>query len=84
MKISLSTDGGHTYPYVLAASTPNDGSEAVTLPNVATTQARIKVEAVGNVFFDISNADFAITLPGVQLAGGGSQSVQYCDALSPT
>ena len=31
----LSTDGGHTYPYVLAASTANDGSEAVTLPNVA-------------------------------------------------
>ena len=61
VKISLSTDGGHTYPYVLAASTPNDGSELVTLPNVVTTHARVKVEAVENIFFDISNSDFAIT-----------------------
>ena len=65
VKISLSTDGGYTYPWVLAASTPNDGSQTVTVPNVATTKARIKVEAVGNVFFDLSNANFTITLPGV-------------------
>ncbi|HEY7016883.1 MAG TPA: M12 family metallo-peptidase [Gaiellaceae bacterium] len=60
VKISLSTDGGHTYPYVLAASTPNDGSQAVALPVVATSTARIKVEAVDNVFFDVSNANFTI------------------------
>ena len=60
VKISLSTDGGLTYPTVLAESTPNDGSQAVTLPAVNTTTARIKVEAVGNVFFDVSNADFTI------------------------
>jgi hypothetical protein len=60
VKISLSTDGGHTYPYVLAASTPNDGSEAVTLPDLNSTTARVKVEAVDNVYFDISNANFTI------------------------
>jgi hypothetical protein len=60
VKISLSTDGGHTYPFVLAASTANDGSEAVTLPDLNSTTARVKVEAVGNVFFDISNANFTI------------------------
>lgn len=61
VKISFSADGGNTFPYVLVASTPNDGSEAVSVPNVDTTKGRIKVEAVGNIFFDISNADVKVT-----------------------
>jgi hypothetical protein len=61
VKISLSTDGGNNFPTVLAASTANDGSQAVTIPNTPTTNARIKVEAVGNIFFDISNTNFTIT-----------------------
>jgi hypothetical protein len=61
VKISLSTDGGQTFPTVLLASTPNDGSEAVTIPAGATSTARVKIEAVGNIFFDISDANFNIT-----------------------
>ena len=61
VKISLSTDGGYSYPYVLLASTPNDGSEMVTLPaGVTTPSARVKVEAVGNIFFAISAANFTV------------------------
>ncbi len=86
VKITLSTDGGNTFPLTLAASTPNDGSESITVPNNPTTTARIKVEAVGNVFFDVSNANFTIfdasgcsfginpTSQNVA-AGGGSGSV---------
>ncbi len=66
VKISLSTDGGLTFPTVLAASTPNDGSEQVTLPSISTTTARIKIEAVGNIFFDLSNANFSINPIGIQ------------------
>ncbi|WP_310560577.1 reprolysin-like metallopeptidase [Flavobacterium sp.] len=63
IKISLSTDGGFTWPITLAAATPNDGSEVITLPNISTTLARIKIEAIGNVFFDISNVNFTIEQP---------------------
>ncbi|MFJ8578828.1 M12 family metallo-peptidase [Micromonospora sp. NPDC093277] len=86
VKISLSADGGQTFPYVLAASTPNNGSATVALPNVATKQARIKIEAVGNVFFDVNDADLTIRSAPVVTndAPAGGSSVQYSDALSPT
>ena len=60
VKISISTDGGTTFS-TLVASTPNDGSEVVTIPNTPGSTARIKVEAVGNIFFDISNTNFTIS-----------------------
>jgi hypothetical protein len=60
VRISLSTDGGNTFPIVLAASSLNDGSEDVLVPNTPTTTARIKVEALGNVFFDVSDTTFTI------------------------
>ena len=61
VKISYSSDGGQTFPTVIKASTPNDGSEAILVPSVNSATARIKVEAIGNIFFDISDANFTTT-----------------------
>ena len=58
--IRLSIDGGRTFPFPLALGTANDGSEAVTLPNIASTTARIRVQPVGQCFFDISLKDFTL------------------------
>jgi subtilisin-like proprotein convertase family protein len=73
VRILLSTDGGYSFPTVLIASTPNDGTEAVMIPNTPTTTARIKVEAVGNVFFDVSDVNFTIAQdPNTPLVGLGT------------
>jgi subtilisin-like proprotein convertase family protein len=58
---------------LLASNVPNTGLSAVVLPNLNSTQARIKVQGNGNIFFDISDADFTIVpgsaAPSIQLAG---------------
>ena len=53
VKISISTDGGTKFT-TLVASTPNNGSATVTVPNVSTKQAVIRVDGVGQVFFSTS------------------------------
>jgi hypothetical protein len=60
VNILLSVDGGQNFDIVLASNTPNDGNEAVTLPNVDAAQCRIMVEAVGNIFFNVNNRAFQI------------------------
>jgi len=60
VNILLSTDGGLTYPTVLVANTPNDGTQAFTVPNVAAPFCRIMVEAIGNIYFALNTKTFAI------------------------
>jgi len=78
VRILLSTDGGQTFPRVLEAATPNDGSQVITWPSVTTTQARIRVEAVDNYFFDVNDAAFSIT-SSLTLTPVPDQTVQYSD-----
>jgi hypothetical protein len=63
----------------------------ITVPSASTTEGRIKVEAVGNIFFDITNVNLAINAPcGFSAnpasqffpAAGGQGSVTV--ATSPT
>lgn len=60
VNILLSTDNANTYDFVLAAGVPNNGSYCVKVPLIEDNLCRIRVEGVGNVFFDVSNAAFKI------------------------
>lgn len=58
--ILFSKDGGLTFPYTLLSATPNDGSQAVTLPaGVSGADCRFMVKASGNIFFNVSKS-FAV------------------------
>lgn len=60
VNVRLSLDAGQTYPILLAENTLNDGSVEVTLPDTTVQFARIMVEAVDNIFFDLSDFNFAL------------------------
>lgn len=60
VRISLSTDTFKT-AIILADNVPNNGSANIIVPNTPTNKARIKVEAVGNIFFDICDRAVTIT-----------------------
>ncbi len=63
VNIELSTDGGLTWPLLLAANTINDGSHYVQVPNNVTTKARVRIHAADNIFFDVSNQNYKIEAP---------------------
>jgi hypothetical protein len=62
VSILLSKDGGLTFPTVLAASTPNNGTYNYTVPGGLGTinNARIMVKAVDNVFLNVNSQNFTI------------------------
>lgn len=59
--IYLSTNAGSSFPILVASKVPNDGSEIISVPNSVGTQNRIMVKGYNNIFYDVSNANFAIT-----------------------
>lgn len=63
VNIRMSTDGGLTFPWLLAEQVPNEGSFFVTIPTVVTTAARVMVEAADNVFYQMSAANLRVIPP---------------------
>ena len=82
VKISYSTDGGLSFPKVLVASTANDGTKSVIIPVGPTTTGRIKVEAIGNIFFDISDANFSVNTGAIITAQPFSQTTCVSNAAT--
>lgn len=82
--ILFSTDGGFTYPYTLASSVPNNGSATIIIPNLATSNGRVRVQAVNNIFFDINNANITISsgcaAEGARIVPGDAVSAEAGDA----
>jgi len=56
----ISYDNGGTFIDTLARDIVNDGSYFVTIPERASSSARIKIAAAENIFFDYSNSQFSI------------------------
>lgn len=69
--IYLSTNGGSTFPILLASRVPNDGSETILVPNNVGTNNRIMIMGNGNIFYDISDSNFTIA------AGGATQGIAF-------
>ena len=61
--LMLSLDGGYTYPTILASNVANDGEHTITVPNLMSSFARVKVICSDNIFFDISDVDFGLNAP---------------------
>jgi len=75
VNILLSLDGGLSYPIILAEGVPNYGDAEIVVPNddsMLGSEARIKIEASENIFFDISNDDFSITGMSITEISGGN------------
>jgi len=70
--ILWSTDSGNTWTTLLAG-TPNDGSQAVTIPNTSTSTGRIMVKGSNHVFFNVNKANITVN------AGSGTP-----DTTAPT
>jgi uncharacterized protein (TIGR03437 family) len=84
--VLLSVDGGNSFPFTLASSVPNNGAATVTVPNTPTSTARVKVEAIGNIFFSISLPNFTITpnntLPPTLLTEANSNRAVVLDSVT--
>lgn len=61
VNIQLSTDGGYTFNTTLASNVANNGSAIITVPNINTNMARIRVMAGNSVYYGMSASNFTIS-----------------------
>jgi subtilisin family serine protease len=82
--LAYSTDGGASYPNVLATGLANSGTWSWTVPNTPTTTARVRAtahDAAGNVASDASDADFTIDRWTITASAGPGGSISPVGAV---
>ncbi|MDR4892076.1 MULTISPECIES: zinc-dependent metalloprotease [unclassified Chryseobacterium] len=73
--ILWSTDNGITWTTLLTA-TPNDGSEAITIPDTLTNSGRIMIKGNNHIFFDINNANISVKTSDDKSTDANSSSTE--------
>jgi hypothetical protein len=83
VEITIVDENGNVLSTLLA-STPNDGSENITVPNITTNNARIKVAAIGNIFYALNGATIAVntTLAYCNTLCSSTGSTQFSDGTT--
>jgi hypothetical protein len=76
--LAYSTDGGASYPNVIAAGLANSGSYSWTVPDAPTATARVRAtahDAAGNPASDASDADLTIDRWAITASAGPGGSI---------
>ncbi len=61
--ILFSTDNGSTFATAIVEGTSNDGTQSVTIPNMDTSQGRIKIKCSDNIFFNLNSGTITTDTP---------------------
>jgi len=79
VNIYLSLDSGFTYPFVLAANVPNNGTANITVPasGATTTKGRIMVRGAGNIFFAL-NGNYISIVSSEFVMNFGTSVINTC------
>jgi beta-lactamase superfamily II metal-dependent hydrolase len=82
--LACSTNGGASFPNLIATGLANSGSYSWTVPNTPSTTARVRViarDAVGNAGRDSSAANFAISTWTITASAGANGSISPSGAV---
>ncbi len=62
VEILLSLDGGYTYPHTISSNISNSGSATIIVPEIpqSTTEGRIMIKPIDNIFYAINTANITI------------------------
>jgi len=84
VKIEFSYDGGTNWWYFgEVPSGPNGGNASVSVPNIATSNAILKITDVNNpAVSDISNAPFTVYIPPISVWEPSGNSVVFANSLA--